>query len=395
MPQNFASPWAAAGSAIFDYLADREASQRQEMLDAIVAKREERLLESTAAGIENQRAQTALAQESARSLQDQRAATTADNRLKTVLTRANTMAPNTDLDETSAGEFEGVGLGHLIRRQAPVEAPAIVAPGYEADAPQASPGILQFAGLPQAPAPPEKLEVREVGGFLYERQPSGEWKKVAEGRPPQPGSGGGANGGTPYFMPVSTAQGVVPFNARTGQFQDENRRDLKPGETAQKELVNAESVLTRMNSIEQRFNPDWVGPLAGRVASMATAVSDQFGQEGLAALQAEVAGLQNTVIQLRTGAQMSEQEAARIMTEIPNMNLPPGAFMEKLGAARKYFEDWYRRRSDVAYGNRGSNGGFGTQPPVPGAPAPAPGVVAQPPAAPQAPASKYKIVERR
>ena len=162
--------------------------------------------------------------------------------------------------------------------------------------------------------------------------------------------GGAAGGGNPYFIPIQTGQGIVPFNTRSGQWDDPNRRDLRPGMTAEQDLTRSQAVLGTLRNIEQEFNPAWVGPIKGRYKTMQIALVGERGEQGLAALQATTAQLANTVINLRTGAQMSEPEAQRILKEIPDFNLPPDVFMAKLGVARSYFEDWLKYRSTLAFG---------------------------------------------
>ena len=74
------------------------------------------------------------------------------------------------------------------------------------------------------------------------------------------------------------------------------------------------------------------------------------GDPEFAAFTAAVSTLQNTVINLRTGAQMSEPEAARILNEISNVNLPPETFIAKAKQSQIYFNEWLRNRASGAYG---------------------------------------------
>ena len=157
-----------------------------------------------------------------------------------------------------------------------------------------------------------------------------------------------AGGGAPYYMPVQTAHGVVPFDARTGQFKDADRRDLKPGETAQREIANAQTTATLLRQVLTSVNDAALGPIAGRYKTVEAALVGN--DPTFAAFAAAVSTLQNTVINLRTGAQMSEPEAQRILGELPTVKLPPATFIARAKQSQKYFEEWRKNRATVAYG---------------------------------------------
>lgn len=151
----------------------------------------------------------------------------------------------------------------------------------------------------------------------------------------------------PYFSPVTTATGVQSFDHRTGEIHS-RIGDLKPGDATQGALADVGNALFRAGEVRKLFKPEWTGPLAGRFNSMEIALIGDDARK--AQFQAFLEGLRNTVIKARTGAQMSEPEAARILAELPGFNLPPTAFMAKLDAAVTGLEDWYRRREAMAYG---------------------------------------------
>jgi hypothetical protein len=144
----------------------------------------------------------------------------------------------------------------------------------------------------------------------------------------------GASGGQPYFIPIQMADGFHSYNGRTGQ-AGPRIGDLKPGAGAQEKIAVAEGALHQLDELKGQFNPAWVGPLAGRGKNMQLTVSGERGDEGLAAMAAQVASLKNQIINLRTGAAMSEPEALRIMQEIPDMNNPPDVFLARLEMTRK------------------------------------------------------------
>jgi hypothetical protein len=71
---------------------------------------------------------------------------------------------------------------------------------------------------------------------------------------------------------------------------------------------------------------------------------------GLAAYRADVASLRNMIINLRTGAAMSEPEAKRILSEVVNDNLPPSTFMERLANAKRDYSSYLQKRSRLGFG---------------------------------------------
>ena len=81
-----------------------------------------------------------------------------------------------------------------------------------------------------------------------------------------------SGGGSQYFTPIQTAQGVFAFDNRTGRVVG-RVADLKPGETAQREIANAQTVLTMMQAITAGLTPEKIGPIAGRFNTVEAAVT--------------------------------------------------------------------------------------------------------------------------
>lgn len=153
--------------------------------------------------------------------------------------------------------------------------------------------------------------------------------------------------GRPYFIPVQTGQGIQSFNTRTGGVVG-RVGDLKPGETAQREIANAQTIATVLDHVLTTVPDTVIGPLAGRYKTVEAALAGN--DPTFATFAAAVATLQNTVINLRTGAQMSEPEARRILGEVPNVNLPLGTFVARAKQSQRYFKEWLKNRASVAYG---------------------------------------------
>lgn len=153
--------------------------------------------------------------------------------------------------------------------------------------------------------------------------------------------------GNQYFVPVQTGQGLFGFDTRTNTLGP-RLADLKPGETAQREIANARTTATVLKQVIGTIDEKTLGPVIGRYKSVEAALVGN--DPTFATFSAAVSTLQNTVINLRTGAQMSEPEARRILNEIPDVKLPPATFIAKAKQSQKYFEEWLKNRASVAYG---------------------------------------------
>ncbi len=385
MPQNKAN---TAGGAflgsILEELARQDADRQKQMMFDLQVDREKRLTKGQ--DLNNQ-----LAQERLDSEKEMRAA----NQAAQATTRAGKVRSDlkmgADLDDAQAGILKAGGYGSEINEQlASTQRQGDPMVGMTA---KSSPGFRQFAGTPEQQTRKQLRESPDLttqqaqyldaveasgdknidakmfvtpeakpatlGSFedyvmrKFGKAPTAEQVVQARKEYGQADDSAQAGGDKTYFTPVTTGNGVIPFNNITGQWDDSNRRDLKPGETAQKAMTDAESTLFRVGRISGRFNDKWVGPVMGRYNTMQLALlGEPDGAQGLATMAAELAGLQNTVINLRTGAAMSEPEAQRIMKEIPSLNLPPDTFMARLNSAKALTEDWLQKRASMAYGRR-------------------------------------------
>ncbi len=397
--------------ALFAYIADREKRKQQAFENNQAVTREARLSEAATADQEIRREQLA-------GLQEQRTANVDLRNQQKAAAILPTMSVGQGLNSSTAGMLEQGGYGHLASRTPALQAkvPGVYVPRQEAAGPANDPrsfvDSLGYAGTPQQQArkrlgertdlTPEQQKyleaqeasgdqsidhamfqsaaggkpvTQEVDGFLFERQPDGTWKKVAEGRPE-----GTRAGDRPYIVPVQTANGIVPFNTRTGQFDDQNRKDRAPGEGAQDDITRGQSVAYQLGELKRLFDPAWVGPLAGRYESMKSLLAGN--EPRLIEMQTSASVLQNMLVNLRTGAAMSEPEARRILAEIPDVSLPPQTFVVKMEKAIKDYDHWLKNRSRLAFG-RTTTGDIDamTQTTTPPKTA-APGVVAPAPAAP-------------
>src|SRR5687767_2218572 len=123
---NFTSPGAAATDALFAFLANRDAQERQRLLDGITIQREQRLAKSAETDDEIRREQNQ------RERDDRK-----QQRVDRVVDRATkTMRPGTPLSEEQAATMREHAPGLILfdpgTRMAPVTgAPGIVPPSPE------------------------------------------------------------------------------------------------------------------------------------------------------------------------------------------------------------------------------------------------------------------------
>lgn len=101
-------------------------------------------------------------------------------------------------------------------------------------------------------------------------------------------------------------------------------------------ISSLNSALFNLDQLQKSNVESMIGPLAGRVTSVADAIG-LLGNQG-----AEMVGYlrtyQNMMIKAITGAQMSEPEAKRIMGQMPSLKDNPQAFLAKLKVSRQNAE---------------------------------------------------------
>lgn len=370
---DFRSPGAAAGDAITQYFTRLEQQRRQQMADQLALDREARLKEHDKAALANMQANT-------QALNEQRAANVAAAQLKTdtaglrmgdkvndefakkypfmVATSPLAQGAQIAVSEDDIPTYDVTG-GESTYRGTPEERTAADERARrEAFIKTLDPNSAQAKfltaqmqlgddSLPYQMFDAPATETRNAGGALFEKQADGTWKQVATGP-----TASGANGRKPYYHRVDQADGVWLVNST-----DPNDRtrigDLKPGETAQKEIANGQTIMWMMDQMTANMTPEKIGPAMGRFKTVEQAITG--GDEAFAALASQTAQLQNVVINLRTGAAMSEPEAARIMAELPAVTLPPATFLARLKNAQAYYKQWQQNRARGAYGRTTSS----------------------------------------
>lgn len=159
------------------------------------------------------------------------------------------------------------------------------------------------------------------------------------------------NQGMPFAgFAFNSGQGLLglTFNKETGGWEQTRIADTRPGEGAQKDISNAMGVNSLIDKIKGEYTPAKIGVIMGRLNNL-----DQkyWGNDpDYATLKQNLTTLGNTIIQLRTGAQMSVQEAERILAEVASETLPPATFMARLNELEKQYDQYLANRAKIAFG---------------------------------------------
>jgi hypothetical protein len=111
----------------------------------------------------------------------------------------------------------------------------------------------------------------------------------------------------------------------------------KLNEGSQLALRAAATGLSLTADIREKFNPDKVGPIAGRLAALDVKL---WGSDPeYAAFASQLTSLANLTIQARTGAQMSKEEAQRILAEVASGTLPISSFHARMDTLEKLLRE--------------------------------------------------------
>jgi hypothetical protein len=176
----------------------------------------------------------------------------------------------------------------------------------------------------------------------------------------------------PYYITVPSADGPKTFNTRTGKFEEPNMRvDNKPSVSAESFLTTATVLLKDFDTVAKNFDPSRVGPVIGRFNTIEQALVGN--DPTTTAMYTAGQRIANQLLQVRSGAQVTDQEFQRIARELMNPNQPPGTYLVRLQSARDAVKTAYETRAKFAFG-RTTTGDVNqiTQGQIPAAPGGAP-----------------------
>ena len=121
------------------------------------------------------------------------------------------------------------------------------------------------------------------------------------------------------------------LDAAERQFQLAQRKEKIPEKASageRKDFAGDLVALEQSRSIIDKFDPDFVGPYAGRYGNIKELIGNLGYDE--AEFRGVVARTRNATIKAITGSQMCEPEATRIRQELPEFTLSPEAFIARM-----------------------------------------------------------------
>ena len=124
-----------------------------------------------------------------------------------------------------------------------------------------------------------------------------------------------------------------------------------PTETA-KQLSELEATLEQVENVEKLYKPEFVGPIKGRVAGIKEATTGQISEEQIE-MRAALRDAADFLLRARSGAQINEQEFRRMMTFLPQDNLPPKVFEVRLSRFKRELQTLIRTKKRLAGTSRG------------------------------------------
>lgn len=392
MATRFESPGANAAEAIRKEMMIRMELARQAEMDGIVRQREQRADEGMKLDAE-------LSRERIAETRRQRDIQESKDKRDAFTTRVSTMTPGV-VDPSVATEGQELGFGHLFKAGMPQQGAHQGQDEAGVDQYQVTPGAMEFQGTPQQQQQKALLEdpntKQNVKDFIRARGAAGDeaipyqlfedpaqsggegtWREISGARASSPKQGekfrmNGKTGdvvdmtGQPvkeriiqftrdqdqqsqYFMPIQTNEGHKAFNARTGEVGP-TIAGLKPSAGQNDSMINNSAALAQLELLKDSWDPNWMGPAAGRIANMRAAyVGDD---PGYARLQTRIASMKNRFIKAITGAQMSEPEATRIMQQLPDVTLPPATNWERILQAEEELKNILELQQQVTSGLR-------------------------------------------
>lgn len=110
---------------------------------------------------------------------------------------------------------------------------------------------------------------------------------------------------------------------------------MAPTGAQRTQLAGAENIDAIAGQVQSEFNPDYVGPAAGRMNALKQVIPGFSTDPKIAKFYASTASLLNITMNALSGAAVNEHEAQRILGQVPNQNDKPEVFLAKLQTTRE------------------------------------------------------------
>ena len=158
-----------------------------------------------------------------------------------------------------------------------------------------------------------------------------------------------ANTATPLYLSQQTGRGLLPLNARTGQYGEPSGYD-KPltGEMVTQEQQIG-SLLNILSRAKKDYKPEYVGTITGRLGKVGAKYIG-VGEQA-ARFYSNVSLMRQMVIYLYSGKQINENEYARLLEALPVETMPESTFNARL-------ENFESVVGDIIHGRKNVMGGY-------------------------------------
>lgn len=173
----------------------------------------------------------------------------------------------------------------------------------------------------------------------------------------------GSRGGTGYITPrgVDTQSGrpVYSNSKKAGLFYDDGTQFKdQPGKLNLQALPEAqiekESSLATLkfalDKIKSSYDPEYVGPIGSRIGKGKQYIEGAATPEATD-FYSNVADLRNQIVYLRSGKQINETEYKRLLDALPNENLSPTDFSQRLSNTVKMIQEIESSRQKALSGS--------------------------------------------
>lgn len=154
----------------------------------------------------------------------------------------------------------------------------------------------------------------------------------------------------PQFAPVQTTGGILPFatkGPKAGTFVQPPGGIPAPTkplpEAAAKEFGALAALRAQVGEAKRLYNSRYVGPVAGRYYSVAENLVNLPPEQ--VQFYAYVNDIKDALLRARSGAQINEQEYARLVKFLPTAELPPQNFMARMKRFDKAVEMIQREKA--------------------------------------------------
>jgi len=210
--------------------------------------------------------------------------------------------------------------------------------------------------LSRAKQPPSP-QTRVVGDELYERDPTTQqWTPTGIKAAPTPSEQIGQERvsiisklkpkietGTATAEEKATYEDAVlgrPISVKIGATEP-------PSPSERTAIAQTQASIDALNNLKQLFDSSRTktGPITGRISPLAGLIGMTTKEQE--SFMAATSAFKNAIIKEITGAQLSQEEAERIMKQIPDITDPEPRWLAKWEESKKNLESLQKRRAEI------------------------------------------------